>query len=59
MITLLILIPIIGSLMILPLQEDYLNNKNKIKTIAITTSIINFIVSIFLWLEFDSNTNQY
>nr|YP_010041383.1 NADH dehydrogenase subunit 4 [Pisolithus microcarpus]QPA36161.1 NADH dehydrogenase subunit 4 [Pisolithus microcarpus] len=59
MITLLILIPIIGSLMILPLQEDYKNNKNKIKTIAITTSILNFIVSIFLWLEFDSNTNQY
>ena len=59
MIILLILIPIIGSLMILPLQEDFKNNKNKIKTIALTTSIINFIVSIFLWLEFDSNTNQY
>jgi NADH-ubiquinone oxidoreductase chain 4 len=59
MISLLILIPIIGSLMILPLQEDFQINKNKIKTIALTTSIINFIISIILWLEFDSNTNQY
>jgi NADH-ubiquinone oxidoreductase chain 4 len=59
MITLLILIPIIGSLLILPLQEDFQNNKNKIKIIAISTSIVNFIVSIFLWLEFDSNTSQY
>ena len=59
MLSLLILIPIIGSLLILPLQEDFNNNKNKIKTIALTTSIINFSISVFLWLEFDSNTNQY
>ena len=67
MITLLILIPIIGSLLLLPIGLDeegkgkyvYLNNKNKMKKIALTTSLINFFFSLFIWYQFDSNTTQY
>jgi NADH-ubiquinone oxidoreductase chain 4 len=59
MITLLLLLPIIGSLIILPIQEDSIENKNKMKNIALTTAIINLLISIFLLLNFDSNTTQY
>ena len=73
MITLLILIPIIGSLLLLPIGsfsptqnvqiqggEVSLNKNNlKMKRIALTTSLINFFVSLFIWYQFDSNTSQY
>jgi NADH-ubiquinone oxidoreductase chain 4 len=59
MITLLLLIPIIGSLLILPIQENSINNQLRMKTIAISTSLLNLFVSIFLLLEFDSSTTQY
>ena len=59
MITLLLLIPIIGSLLILPIQEDSNKNKIQIRQIALTTSLINFFVSLFIWYQFDSNTSQY
>jgi len=59
MLTLLLIIPIIGSLFILSIQENSLNSHSKMITIAITTSLINFLISIFLWLNFDSNTTQF
>jgi NADH-ubiquinone oxidoreductase chain 4 len=60
MITLLLLIPIIGSLIILPISDsDKLNNQIKMKQIALTTSLINFFISLFIWYQFDSNTTQY
>jgi len=59
MITLLLLIPIIGSLLILPIQEDSIKNKIQIRQIALTTSLINFFISLFIWYQFDSNTSQY
>jgi len=59
MIGLLLLLPIIGSLILLPIQEDSIKNQNKIKNIALITSLINLLISIFLWLEFDSSTTQY
>jgi NADH-ubiquinone oxidoreductase chain 4 len=59
MLPLLLIIPIIGSLIILSIQENTLNNNSKMRTIAITTSLINLLISIFLWLNFDSNTTQF
>lgn len=59
MLTLLLIIPIIGSLIILSIQENTLNSNSKMRTIAITTSLINLLISIFLWLNFDSNTTQF
>ena len=58
MITLLLIIPLIGSLILLPMTESS-ETKNKMKKIAITTSLINFYISLFLWYEFDSSTTQY
>jgi NADH-ubiquinone oxidoreductase chain 4 len=59
MLSILLLIPIIGSLILLPINEESKNNVTLIKQIALTRSIINFIVSIILWGEFDSSSVQY
>nr|YP_010134873.1 NADH dehydrogenase subunit 4 [Xerocomus impolitus]QWM94561.1 NADH dehydrogenase subunit 4 [Xerocomus impolitus]QWM97193.1 NADH dehydrogenase subunit 4 [Xerocomus impolitus]UHB41872.1 NADH dehydrogenase subunit 4 [Xerocomus impolitus] len=59
MLTLLLITPIIGSLFILSIQENTLNSNSKMRTIAITTSLINLLISIFLWLNFNSNTTQF
>jgi NADH-ubiquinone oxidoreductase chain 4 len=48
MITLLLIVPIIGSLILILIEENKLNNKNLIKKIALITSIINLIISIFI-----------
>jgi proton-translocating NADH-quinone oxidoreductase chain M len=58
MLTLLILIPLLGSLIILPMS-DTLENYSQMKKIALTTSLINFFISLFLWYQFDSSTSQY
>jgi NADH:ubiquinone oxidoreductase subunit 4 (subunit M) len=55
MITLLLLIPIIGSILLLPINEDAL----RMKQIALTTSLINLFISLFIWYQFDSNITQY
>ena len=59
MITLLLIIPIIGSLMIMLIQENSYQSQTKMKTIALSSSLLNFLISIFIWLEFDSSTSQY
>ena len=65
MITLLILIPIIGSLLLLPIglgeegDVSLKRNNEQMKRIALTTSLINFFFSLFIWYQFDSNTTQY
>jgi proton-translocating NADH-quinone oxidoreductase chain M len=58
MITLLLIIPLIGSLILLPITESS-ETKNKMRKIALITSLINFYISLFLWFEFDSSTTQY
>ena len=58
MILSLILIPLIGSLFILPLTENS-HSRKTIKNIALSTSLINFLVSIVLYSQFDPNTAQY
>ena len=60
----LLLIPIIGAIIIAiyPLKEiknENLDRTSTIKKIALITSIINFILSLYLWIEFDSSSNQY
>ena len=59
MLSLLLLIPIIGSLLLLTIPEDSIENKIRMKRITLTTMLINFIISIYIWLEFDSSTSQY
>nr|YP_009175050.1 NADH dehydrogenase subunit 4 [Tricholoma matsutake]AGC15248.1 NADH dehydrogenase subunit 4 [Tricholoma matsutake]QIC20154.1 NADH dehydrogenase subunit 4 [Tricholoma matsutake]UIX25253.1 NADH dehydrogenase subunit 4 [Tricholoma matsutake]UIX25282.1 NADH dehydrogenase subunit 4 [Tricholoma matsutake]UIX25310.1 NADH dehydrogenase subunit 4 [Tricholoma matsutake] len=59
MITLLLLIPIIGSLVLLPISDKTITGQIQMKQIAITTSLINFFISLILWYQFDSNTTQF
>ena len=57
MINLLLLIPIFGSIILLPMREE--SNQLKMKQIALTTSLINFFISLFMWYQFDSNITQF
>jgi len=59
MLSLLLLIPIIGSLLLLTISENSIENKIRMKRITLITMLINLIISIYMWLEFDSNTSQY
>jgi NADH-ubiquinone oxidoreductase chain 4 len=59
MLSLLLLIPIIGSLLLLTIPEDSIKNQIRMKRITLITMLINFIISIYIWLEFDSSTSQY
>jgi len=59
MLSLLLLIPIIGSLLLLTIPEDSIENKIRMKRITLISMIINFLISIYIWLEFDSSTSQY
>ena len=54
MISLLLLVPIVGSLLILPLE-----NKKLIKQLGLLTSLLNLIISIIMWILFDSNTTSF
>jgi len=59
-----ILIPIIGSLLILispdsEIEQGKYNKSLNIKEIALITSLINLFISLFIWYQFDSNTTQY
>ena len=59
MLSLLLLIPIIGSILLLTIPENSIKNKIRMKRITLITMLINFIISIYIWLEFDSSTSQY
>jgi NADH-ubiquinone oxidoreductase chain 4 len=59
MLSLLLLIPILSSLLLLTIPENSIENKIRMKRITLISMIINFLISIYIWLEFDSNTSQY
>jgi NADH-ubiquinone oxidoreductase chain 4 len=54
MLTRLLLIPIIGTLIILPME-----NLKRIKQIGLIRAVVNFGLSMFLWVRFDSGSLQY
>jgi len=59
MLTLLLMIPILGSLILLPFSNEIEKNIETMKKIALTTSLITFLISLIIWYQFDSNTTQY
>lgn len=65
MLTLLLIVPLIGSLLLLPFNENSNNSeslilsRNKMRQIALAASLINLIISVVLWIQFDSSTSQY
>jgi NADH-ubiquinone oxidoreductase chain 4 len=48
MITSLLLVPIIGSLVLIAMNENTEESRTKMKQIAITTALINLIISIIM-----------
>ena len=56
MITLIVLIPIFGSLLISILSENNDADKSKLRKIALITSLVNFFISIIIWLQYVSNS---
>lgn len=59
MIPILILVPIVGSLILMPMRDQSIKEKSYLKKIALSFSIINLLISVFIWFQFDSNTSQY
>ena len=59
MLQLLLLIPILGSIILLFIEENTANDQKKIKNISITTSLINLLLSLLIWVEFDGNISDY
>ena len=57
MLSLLLIIPIIGSIALLLITEDPSGIRSK--NIAIGTSLLNLFISIYLWIQFDSSISQY
>lgn len=55
----LLIIPIFGSITILLINSNDDIGKRNIKTVALYTSIVNFIVSLLLWINFDKLTSSF
>ena len=61
----LLLIPLLGVLFLLSINEggstpieDKKSNK-KMKIIALAASLINLLISIIIWFQFDSSSSSY
>ncbi len=54
----LILLPIIGALFLFFTKEKEENNSTA-KYVSLFTSIVNFLISIYLWLAFDQTTSNF
>jgi NADH-quinone oxidoreductase subunit M len=54
----LILLPTIGSIFLLFSKNNNKNNST-IKYVALFTSAVNFLLSIYLWHLFDTNTSEF
>ena len=55
----LILLPLIGALFLLFSTDKDYKNTNTIKYVALFTSFVNFLISIYLWYLFDSSTSSF
>tara|TARA_B100000963_G_scaffold356963_1_gene378142 strand:+ start:1520 stop:2995 length:1476 start_codon:yes stop_codon:yes gene_type:complete len=54
----LILLPVIGSIFLLFSKEKRINSIT-IKYVALFTSIVNFLISIYLWFKFDPSISDF
>ena len=55
----LILLPLVGSLFILFVKSDASNNYQSSKYVALFTSFVNFLISIYLWYLFDNSISEF
>ena len=58
LLSLTIFLPFLGALIILLIKEDE-NSVNNIKKVALWTSVGVFLLSILIWLQFDSSNAGY
>ena len=54
----LILLPAIGALFLFFTKSDRENNIT-IKYVALFTSVVNFLISVYLWILFDQSTSEF
>ena len=54
----LILLPMIGSIFLF-FSKDSSENKSTTKYVALFTSVVNFLLSIYLWFLFDSTISDF
>ena len=54
----LILLPTIGALFLF-FTKDKEGNNLTAKYVALFTSVVNFLVSIYLWISFDESTSNF
>lgn len=54
MVITLLIIPIVGILLLTPFTSEQ-KNASSIKKVALSTSLINFFISLVLWANFESN----
>ena len=54
----LILLPAIGALFLFFTKSDKENNIT-IKYVALFTSVVNFLISVYLWILFDQSTSEF
>ena len=54
----LILLPAIGSIFLLFSKSDD-KQTDTIKYVALFTSLVNFLISIYLWISFDSSISNF
>jgi NADH-ubiquinone oxidoreductase chain 4 len=59
MLSLLLIIPIVGVMALSPISNSSAHSAGTMKRIALGASLLNFVVSMVLWGEFDSTTSQY
>lgn len=45
--------------MLVPMQGNTPKSESQMKRLALVTSLINYIISIVLWGQFDSSTSEY
>ena len=55
----LILLPLVGSLFILFVKSDSSNNYQSSKYVALFTSFVNFLISLYLWYLFDNSISEF
>jgi len=55
----LILLPLVGSLFILFVKSDISKSYQSSKYVALFTSFVNFLISIYLWYLFDNSISQF
>lgn len=69
MLQLLLIIPLLGAAALLPFSTDAkssplagylsLNSEARMKQVALFTSLVNFIISLIIWAQFDSSVSHY